>query len=82
MDDDDFDGSWLVEALAWGAQVAWVSALAGGALYLGLPPLVAVRDRFDSATMGTVAAVAVGAAFLLGSKAVFDRFKPQGEAPR
>lgn len=81
MRDADLEDSWVVEGLAWGMHLGWLTVIAWSGLYFGVAPLVNVRSRFDDPTLGTLAAVATGVAFLAVSKVVFDRIRKGFTAP-
>ncbi|MCB9674753.1 MAG: hypothetical protein H6737_06525 [Alphaproteobacteria bacterium] len=71
MAEPDLEDSWVVEGVTWALYLAWLSALAYLALWIGIEPLPTIQARFPGAG-GTVAALAVGVGFILASRYVFD----------
>jgi hypothetical protein len=84
----NIEDSWVVEFVAWGMYLGWLSALASGALYVGIEPLASVADAFASQWQGRAAAVATGVGLLLaagwGYRNLKSRMAPTvpGDAPQ
>ena len=80
MNDAELDDSWMVSGLTLLLYVGWLSVLAAVALWLGVEPLPSVQARFPGPA-GTVAALAVGVAFIAVSRWVYDQLRQRFRAP-
>jgi len=64
-----------VEIITYAVYFSWLSLLAAGALYLGVPPLPTIEDAVQGPWQGTAAAIALGVASMVGMRAIFDAIR-------
>ncbi|MFT5680373.1 MAG: hypothetical protein ACI8RZ_001279 [Myxococcota bacterium] len=73
-----------VEIITYAIYLSWLSIIAAGALYLGIPPLPAIQDAVAVPWQGTAAAIAVGALSLAVLRVIYDAIRtrmPQSTKP-
>lgn len=63
------------EIVTYALYFAWLSILAGGALYLGFPPLTAIENAVEGSWHGTAAAIAVGALSIAAMRLIYDALR-------
>ena len=64
-----------VEVITYAVYLAWLSVIAAGALYLGIPPLPAIQDAVAVPWQGTAAAVGSGALTIALLRLVYDAIR-------
>ena len=64
-----------VEIITYAIYFAWLSVIAAGALYFGVPPLPAIEDAVAGPWQGTAAAVALGALSIAALRVIYEALR-------
>ena len=73
-----------VEIITYAIYLSWLSLIAAGALYLGIPPLPAIQDSVAGSWQGTAAAIVAGALSIAVLRVIYDAIRarmPQKTEP-
>ena len=73
-----------VEIITYTIYFSWLSVIAAGALYLGVPPLPFIQDAVGGSWQGTAAAIALGALSIAVLRVIYEAIRarmPQKTEP-
>jgi len=71
QDESDLEGSIVVEIITYTIYFGWLSVLSWIALWLDIPPLPSIEQSLQPQWRGTLAAIAVGVAFIAVSHRLY-----------